>query len=106
MNTMQDIAIGVEADKSSTPAIPEPRRYVLGADRNNPNEAKAHWYVADAEGELWPMCDYGWNRSNGQSFSILRGWDSRRGICSICEKRGKENLPPIFTAKEHKTKWL
>jgi hypothetical protein len=80
--------------------------YVIAADRNNPDEARAHWYVYDESGDLWPMCDYGWNRSNGDRFSILRGHGSSRGVCQICEKRKAANLPPVKEARPHKTRWL
>ena len=80
--------------------------YLLGADRNNPDAARAHIYAKTSAGNLWPMCDYGWNRSNGERFSILRGWNSARGNCKICERRLEAGLRPIVHARPHKTKWL
>lgn len=80
--------------------------YVIGADRNNPNEARAHLYALTKSGEYWPMCEYGWNRSDGACLSILRGHGSSRGTCKVCERRRDAGLPPIFQAKGHKTRWL
>lgn len=80
--------------------------YTMGADRNNPHEARSHWYAITKAGHYWPMCDYGWNRSDGQRFSILRGWCSNRGMCRICEKRRDLEMRPIVRARAHKTRWL
>ena len=80
--------------------------YVSGADRNNPDQARAHMYAYTAAGNLWPMCDYGWNRSNGHGFSILRGWGSARGMCKICERNIEKGKRPVHKPREHKTKWL
>lgn len=80
--------------------------YIEGADRNNPQLARSHLYAITAAGHYWPMCDYGWNRSGGHRFSILRGWGSPRGTCKICEKRVEAGLRPILKARAHKTRWL
>ena len=81
-------------------------RYINGVDRNNENAVKSHIYAMDNDGDLWPMCEYGWNRSGGERFSILRGWVSKKGHCAICTRRAEKNLPPISQARGHKTKWL
>ena len=80
--------------------------YIVGADRNNPDTVRAHLYATTQDGEYWPMCEYGWNRSDGERLSILRGNGSARGTCKLCEKRRDAKLLPIFQAKGHKTKWL
>jgi hypothetical protein len=80
--------------------------YVIGADRNNPDEARAHYYAYTAAGNLWPMCDFGWNRSGGNRFSIFRGHGSVRGTCRICERRMAAGLRPVIKPRPHKTKWL
>lgn len=80
--------------------------YVSGADRNNPDRARSHLYARTSAGNLWPMCDYGWNRSNGARFSILRGWGSARGACVTCQRRADAGLRPITQARKHKTRWL
>ena len=89
----------------SSPAIKV--TLVSGVDRNNPDKSRSHLY-ADMQGDigLVPMCDYGWNRSDGEGFSIFRGWTSARGQCQICARRAASNALPIFEARPHKTKWL
>ncbi len=52
-----------------------------------------------------PMCIYGWNRSDGAAFSIFRGHTGARGLCRICERREKLNLPSLKEGAPHKTKW-
>lgn len=81
-------------------------RYIIGADRNNPEKSRAHYYAITAFGKYWPMCDYAWNRSDGQAFSILRGWGSSRGECRLCLKNMAEGKRPVVTARVHKTRWL
>lgn len=80
--------------------------YVEAVDRNNPDAARSHLYALTAAGNYWPMCDYGWNRSNGERFSILRGWSSRRGLCKMCGRRRADGKPPVVHPRTHKTKWL
>jgi hypothetical protein len=87
-------------------AAPEVVSYILGADRNNPDEARAHLYAKTTDGDLWPMCDYGWNRSDGERFSILRGNGSARGTCKICTRRMHLNLAPVTEPRTHRTRWL
>ena len=84
----------------------ELRGYITGVDRNNPDEARAHLYAETADGHLWPMCDYGWNRSGGDRFSILRGWTSARGLCRICQRRAAAGLAPVLQGRPHRTRWL
>ncbi|QDV34976.1 hypothetical protein [Tautonia plasticadhaerens] len=81
-------------------------RYIEGADRNDPNAARSHMYALTKAGNYWPMCDYGWNRSNGARFSILRGWGSKRGTCAICLRNVEQGKRPVIHARSHKTKWL
>lgn len=79
--------------------------YVVGADRVNPDEVKAHIY-ASLDGDYFPMCGYGWNRSDGTAFSILRGHGSAKGTCALCERNKAENRQPIIDGFPHKTRWL
>lgn len=81
-------------------------RYIIAADRNNPDAVRAHLYAQMDDGDLWPMCGYGWNRSDGQGFSILRGNGSARGECAICQRRADANLPPIMDGFPHPTRWI
>lgn len=54
-----------------------------------------------------PMCRYGWNRSDGEGFSIFRGHRGGRGLCKICEKRKIAGLPGVEAVPgSHKTKWI
>ena len=79
--------------------------YRAGQCRNN-DQALSHTYAEMADGELWPMCDYGWNRSDGGRFSIFRGSPHTEGDCKICARRVRLNLPPIAESFSHKTRWL
>jgi hypothetical protein len=42
-----------------------------------------------------PMCRYGWNRSDGERFSILRGHGGSKGLCKICQRRERAGLPGV-----------
>lgn len=54
-----------------------------------------------------PMCRFGWNRSDGASFSIFRGHSGRRGLCKTCFKRAEAGLPPVESKPgSRKTKWI
>lgn len=95
--------------------------YVEGIGRNEGEDKQhSHLYVKISEptdvaamaglgartGYL-PMCRYGWNRSDGESFSIFRGHTGARGLCKICKKRAAKNLPGVEAVPgSHKTKWL
>lgn len=88
--------------------MPAKRSFIIGADRNNPDEARAHLYevMPGDEYELRPMCTYGWNRSDGSAFSILRGNGSARGTCKICTRRRDADLPALEVGGAHKTRWV
>lgn len=54
-----------------------------------------------------PMCRYGWNRSDGESFSIFRGHSGARGLCRFCQRRRDAGLPGVQSKPDsHKTKWI
>ncbi len=54
-----------------------------------------------------PMCRHGWNRSDGEGFSIFRGHRGSRGLCKVCQKRREKGLPGVESRPgSHKTKWL
>ena len=55
--------------------------------------------------DLLPMCIYGWNRSNGFAFSILRSNTSSRGECKLCRRNVEQGKSPAEPS-EHKTAWL
>ena len=71
---------------------------------SNPTDVAAMTGLGARTGYM-PMCIYGWNRSDGEAFSILRGHTGQRGLCKICEKRSKLGLPPVEPAR-HETKWI
>lgn len=79
--------------------------YRLGQCRNNPN-ATTHTYAQMEDGSLFPMCGYGWNRSDGQRFSIFRGYPGSQGDCLVCIKNVAAGAPPVFDGFPHKTRWL
>ena len=79
--------------------------YRSGQCRND-EDALSHTYAMTAAGGLWPMCDLGWNRSDGERFSIFRGTPGSEGDCETCAQRVREGLRPILRAKPHKTRWL
>ena len=97
------MAISARAIASARSPILE---YVEGTDRNTPNDSRSHLYARNELGDLTPMCDYGWNRSGGDSFSILRGHSSARGTCRTCRSRVTRGLPPVYVSRPHHTRWL
>lgn len=79
--------------------------YRSGQCRND-DKALSHTYAMMSDGELWPMCNNGWNRANGDRFSIFRGSPGTQGDCKTCKRRVEAKLPPITDPKEHPTRWL
>lgn len=87
--------------------IPVVVAYVEGADRNNPNAVRSHIYVGPSYSNLeGPLCFYGWNRSDGGGFSILRGWTSTLGTCKLCLRAKAAGVTEPAECVEHKTRWL
>lgn len=84
--------------------MPTPE-YVEGMCRNDQDLVRSHFYKV-VGGTYYPMCGYGWNRSDGTGFSIFRGHRSARGLCKICEKRADADAEPIKDGWPHKTKWI
>ncbi len=93
----------------------KPDRYIEAIGRN-PGEqyGKSHLYAVtsspDSENQdldYLPMCQYGWNRSDGESFSIFRGHRGSQGLCKICAKRAAEGLSGVEAKPgSHKTRWI
>lgn len=79
--------------------------YRSGQCRND-ERALSHTYAQTAAGKLWPMCDYGWNRSGGAGFSIFRGAPNTEGDCKICDRNVAAGRRPVLRARPHKTRWL
>lgn len=79
--------------------------YRAGQDRNEPN-ALSHTYAEMTDGNLWPMCGYGWNRSDGEAFSIFRSSPGTEGRCKLCRKNVEAGNAPTRKGIKHKTRWL
>ena len=82
------------------------REVITGVCRNEPNATRHHLYVYGDDGELYPMCGYGWNRSDGTAFSIFRGHTSDLGECALCRKNLDAGKPPVTGGWHHKTRWI
>ncbi len=80
-------------------------KYRSGQCRNNPN-AKTHTYVETELDGLLPMCGYGWNRSDGDRFSIFRVSPGTEGECKLCQKNVAAKKGPVEYGFQHKTRWL
>lgn len=79
--------------------------YRAGQCRNDP-EALSHTYAQMSDGELWPMCGYGWNRAGGYRFSIFRGAPNTEGDCKICRKNVALKKPPVLEGHKIQRRWL
>lgn len=98
------------------------RKFIEAMCRNDQHKVRSHLYevfhrepemtddgaiIAESCGpDYAPMCGYGWNRSDGESFSILRGHRSARGTCQLCKANVEANKPAVTDGWAHKTKWL
>ena len=61
-------------------------RFITAVDRLKADKAVvSHLY--DQNNEMIPLCRYGWNRDDGEGYSILRGWKGKKGICKLCMKK-------------------
>ena len=78
---------------------------IEGMCRNDQDTVRSHLY-AKIDGDLWPMCGYGWNRSGGHRFSIFRGHHSARGTCKLCQRNVTAGKPPVMDGWDHRTRWL
>ncbi len=79
-------------------AIGIPEGYRPGMDRSPDGHRKVTHLYTLGESIMdfdLPMCAKGWNRENGEAFSIWRGNISNKGICKICMKRAKKGLPGV-----------
>lgn len=79
--------------------------YVEGMCRNDTNNVVSHIYCGPSFGDLnGPLCARGWNRDDGNGFSIFRGNTSGAGTCRVCYRRKAKNMGPV-PPKPRKTKW-
>lgn len=90
-----------DTDQEIHPSIKFTR---VGTDRNDSN-ATEHTYAETDDG-IFPMCRYGWNRSNGRAFSIFRGPPGSQGSCRLCAKRLNSGKPPVVEGSNHRTRYI
>jgi hypothetical protein len=106
---MSTITIGDRQFVEATDRNEHPRGHShLYLEVNGPNESDvaATTGLGTCSGYL-PMCRYGWNRSDGADFSILRGHRGQRGLCKVCQQRAHLGLPGVEARPgSHKTKWI
>ncbi len=79
--------------------------YIEGQDRNDyEGRLVSHLYKGTFNDPGLPMCVRGWNRSDGERYSIWRG-SSGVGTCQICLRRALKGLNGI-ESRTRKTKWI
>jgi hypothetical protein len=77
-----------------SPEIPD--GYIPGQNRTHKDDPKVtHLYKGDFNDPGLPMCVRGWNRDNGESYSIWRNNISSGGICKICLRRAQKGLEGV-----------
>lgn len=69
--------------------------YITGLGRDVPAPRIAHLYKGDFAEPGDPMCRFGWNRDDGQSYSIWRGNVGRDGVCKVCMRRARAGLEGV-----------
>ena len=80
------------------------RQYVTGLDRND-QHLVAHLYRGTFNNVGDPMCLRGWNRSDGEGWSIFRNNVGSAGICKVCLRRAHQKLNPV-PSRPRKTRWI
>lgn len=73
-----------------------PDGYIAGADRARPSRRVSHLYKGDFGNVGAPMCPNGWNRDDGESFSIWRN-NVINGVCLNCLRRANKGLEGVPT---------
>ena len=76
-----------------TSSIPD--GYILGLGRDVPHPPISHLYQGTLNDPGKPMCKRGWNRDDGESYSIWRGNMGRLGVCEICLRRARKGLDGV-----------
>jgi hypothetical protein len=72
-----------------------PEGYITGLGRDYPHPKLAHVYKGTLADPGKPMCRRGWNRDNGQAYSIWRNNIGEKGICLICLRRAQKGLDGV-----------
>lgn len=90
-------------------SCPDPRwhssiKYVR-AGLSRDEYRREHTY-AETEDGLFPMCGYGWNRSDGDAYSIFRSAPGTESGCKLCRKNLYSGKPPVADGWPHKTKYI
>ena len=80
------------------------RHYVTGLDRND-QQLVAHLYRGTFANPKNPMCVRGWNRSDGEGYSIFRNTVGEDRICKTCMRRALERREPV-ASRPRKTRWI
>lgn len=82
-----------------------PEGYIEGMDRNDQDKVVSHIYKGTFYDPGLPMCLRGWNRSDGERYSIFRGNTSAKGTCRVCLRRALKGLDGV-ESRPRKTKWI
>lgn len=69
-----------------------PDGYIPGLGRDVPHPRLSHLYAGTLHEPGNPMCARGWNRDDGQSYSIWRNNVGHGGICKTCLRRAQKGL--------------
>lgn len=104
---LEDSGLQIKHDKSAEfhhDKKPVRVQFITGQDRNEDN-AVAHLYSGTFADPGDPFCVRGWNRSDGEGYSIFRNNVGNAGICKVCARRVKEGRPPV-PSRPRKTKWI
>jgi len=73
-----------------------PEGYITGLGRDYPHPKIAHLYEGPIENPGNPMCRRGWNRDEGQSYSIWRNNIGSHGVCQVCVRRAQKGLKGVL----------
>lgn len=82
-------------DKDLLRFLGVPDGYIAGLGRDYPHPKIAHLYEGTFENPGDPMCARGWNRDEGQSYSIWRNNIGERGVCQVCLRRAQKGLKGV-----------
>lgn len=74
------------------------RGYITGLGRDYPHPKRSHLYRGPLRNPGEPLCRFGWNRDNGESYSIWRNNVGELGNCCLCIKKARKEI----AAKEKK----
>jgi hypothetical protein len=64
--------------------------FIAGLERDYPYHKKAHLYHGTFSDAGDAVCKRGWNRDNGEAYSIWSNNVGEDGVCKICIKKAKK----------------